>query len=33
LNNAVIATGGVKEHIEPFLIKKKGGKKAAEPKA
>merc|ERR1711862_644748 len=32
LNNAVIATGGVKDHIEPFLIKKKG-KKAAEAKA
>merc|ERR1712151_255598 len=29
LNNAVIATGGVKEHIEPFLVKKKGKKEAA----
>jgi len=33
LNNAVIATGGVKEHIEPFLIKKKGKKVAEATKA
>ena len=33
LNNAVIATGGVKEHIEPFLVKKKGKAAAAEKKA
>merc|ERR1711977_637522 len=26
LSSTVIATGGVKEHIEPFLVKKKGKK-------
>ena len=26
LSNTVIHTGGVKEHVEPFLIKKKGKK-------
>merc|ERR1711957_50754 len=30
--NAAIATGGVKEHIEPFLVKKKGKKEAAAAK-
>merc|ERR1711918_251724 len=33
LSQTVIATGGVKEHIEPFLVKKKGKAAAAEKKA
>merc|ERR1711981_556610 len=33
LSNTVISTGGVKEHVEPFLVKKKGKKAAADAKA
>merc|ERR1712072_720508 len=32
LSNTLISTGGVKEHVEPFLVKKKGKKAAEEAK-
>merc|ERR1711879_111775 len=33
LSNAVVSGGGVKEHVEPFLVRKKGKKAAEAPKA